>query len=478
LDGFWHEPRNNPDEWSEDERILRTVPQYVLDHAPYVHLFSGEEFWPSDIAEHLLHTKAHINYTDVPPAYQHLNLSDLNRLNRWGRGTFLKSVDNVEERPRWLGSKYNTPERPDSPDYEKYEHFPGITDPRDVPFSASDPDRYKWEDVGKGDIWFRKGRYPSYPPGRGTPWPEGPAANWSRHWHDLPDRNDTSRLIQDSLKMKDYMRTSSSPSNSGNDAAGSLPTHSVGGRSDAPAVLVVVDKGDDVVDAFWFFFYSYNLGNTVLNVRFGNHVGDWEHTMVRFHQGQPKLVFFSEHSGGEAYGFEAVEKLGKRPVVYSATGTHAMYATPGVHAYVLPFGLLHDQTDRGPLWDPALNIHAYTYNYRTDELFASTLTPHSPIGYFYFAGHWGDKIYPLSDPRQYRFAGEYHYVDGPLGPRFKNLGRRRVCQGGGECVIKHWLGMSGIKAWRGRKDAEEEPEPPPGHAGGGGRDGGFWDGDD
>ena len=39
--------------------------------------------------------------------------------------------------------------------------------------------------------------------------------------------------------------------------------------------------------------------------------------------------------------------LAKRPVVYSAVGTHAMYTTPGLHPYVLPWGLLHDQTDRG-----------------------------------------------------------------------------------------------------------------------------------
>jgi hypothetical protein len=93
----------------------------------------------------------------------------------------------------------------------------------------------------------------------------------------------------------------------------------VGGRSDAPAVLVVVPKGDGVVDAFWFFFYSYNLGNTVFNVRFGNHVGDWEHTTVRFHNGVPKAIFFSEHAGGEAYTYEAVEKIGKRVCVVSMT---------------------------------------------------------------------------------------------------------------------------------------------------------------
>ena len=77
-------------------------------------------------------------------------------------------------------------------------------------------------------------------------------------------------------------------------------------------MLLVVDKGNDVIDAFWFYFYSYNLGNAVFGVRFGNHVGDWEHTAIRFHKGVPKLVFFSEHNFGEAYSWEAVEKYGDR----------------------------------------------------------------------------------------------------------------------------------------------------------------------
>ncbi|MDN6412086.1 MAG: Vps62-related protein, partial [Yaniella sp.] len=85
-----------------------------------------------------------------------------------------------------------------------------------------------------------------------------------------------------------------------------------GGRSDAPAILVVMDKGNGIVDAFWFYFYSFNLGNTVANVRFGNHVGDWEHCLVRFHNGNPKALFFSAHQGGEAYSYEAVEKIGQR----------------------------------------------------------------------------------------------------------------------------------------------------------------------
>ncbi|KAL8920382.1 MAG: hypothetical protein Q9172_004524 [Xanthocarpia lactea] len=240
-----------------------------------------------------------------------------------------------------------------------------------------------------------------------------------------------------------------------------------GGHSDAPAVLVVINKGHGIVDAFWFFFYSYNLGNLVFNVRFGNHIGDWEHTLVRFINGKPKYVFVSEHYFGQAYTYSAVEKLGKRPVIYSGVGTHAMYATPGAHPYVLPLGLLHDQTDRGPLWDPTLNSLTYRYDHAADSLLASNITPTAPTEWFYFNGHWGDKFYPMEDTRQYQFAGQYHYVNGPLGPRFKHLGRKKICQGrtSDPCVVHNWLppvqhtrvvdGMGEGEDWN-----EDERDPP------------------
>lgn len=145
-------------------------------------------------------------------------------------------------------------------------------------------------------------------------------------------------------------------------------------------------------------------------------------------------------------------------MIYSATGTHAMYAMPGTHPYVLPLGLLHDQTDRGPLWDPLLNSHTYTYDYPSDTLRASNVTPRAPTQWFYFAGHWGDRFYPIEDNRQYEFAGQYHYVSGPLGPRFKNLGRRKVCQGrySDPCVIKNWLGGEELMEYPGLGDGEGE----------------------
>ncbi|KZF20061.1 hypothetical protein L228DRAFT_241252 [Xylona heveae TC161] len=434
----WLEGKTRPEDWSDDERVLREIPQYVLDYAPLVHLFSGEQFWPCDIEEHLHHVTPHLNYT--PLFSEHLNLTNLSQLNKWdnGRHVYLQSDDDVEGRPEWLGGEKNVPSPGDLPeggeDHGKelsWAEWDGRID-GDVP-DEPDSKLDQWWDVGIGSTKDRGGRRPN------------PTA--TEHIA-VPTNKAEGEDVVETLRRR----------------AASAPTWKLGkrvqgGRSDAPAVLLVVDKGDGVVDAFWFFFYSYNLGNVVLNVRFGNHVGDWEHTVIRFHKGKPKAVFFSEHSGGEAYNYEAVQKIGKRPVAYSAVGTHAMYATPGTHSYILPWGMLHDLTDRGPLWDPLLNSHAYTYDYINDTLRSSQLTPHAPTDWFYYSGHWGDKFYPLSDHRQYRFAGQYHYVNGPFGPRFKNLGRKRVCQGNGQCHLRNWLPLEGTrsKRWTTRGVGESQP---------------------
>ncbi|KAF4591716.1 vacuolar protein sorting-associated protein [Ophiocordyceps camponoti-floridani] len=216
------------------------------------------------------------------------------------------------------------------------------------------------------------------------------------------------------------------------------------GHSQAPSTLILVDKGNGILDAFWFFFYSYNLGQTVLGLRFGNHVGDWEHCMVRFQHGVPRGIYLSEHEGGQAYAWSAVEKRGGRPVVYSALGSHAMYALAGNHPYVLPFSLLKDVTDRGPRWDPALNMRAYHYDYLRplDGLSPAATNPDAPTGWFHYRGRWGDAVYALADSRQWRLFGQYHYVAGPAGPKFKHLERSKLCSGS-RCRLLYELDPEG-----------------------------------
>jgi len=105
-----------------------------------------------------------------------------------------------------------------------------------------------------------------------------------------------------------------------------------------------------------------------------------------------------------------------------------MYATPGKQEYIVPLGLLADNTDTGSLWDPLLNSRMYSYNLSSSLLLPSSQTPLAPTEWFYFDGRWGDKFYPISDTRQYSIGTESHYVTGPLGPRWKHLGRKGMCQ--------------------------------------------------
>jgi hypothetical protein len=283
LTEFWQDAQAPPDDYRAQER---EVPQYVLDYAPLIHLYSGEQFWPGDIAEHLIHTTPHLNYTPLQAADDHPTLSNLGELNKWGRFVYLQSDDNVEDRPEWLGGETNIPIIPgdgnDGEEREGPKHGKGHYE------EDKTGEKSEWFHVGVGDTEDRGGirtvsTSPSLPIPTRTP--EGDElVNKPEIWQ--PELRNRPRQL--------------------------LGKKIVGGRSDAPAVLVVVPKDDGVVDAFWFFFYSYNLGNTVFNVRFGNHVGDWEHTVVRFHKGEPKAVFFSEHAFGEAYTYDAVEKVGKR----------------------------------------------------------------------------------------------------------------------------------------------------------------------
>lgn len=225
---------------------------------------------------------------------------------------------------------------------------------------------------------------------------------------------------------------------------GHEPNYGSGEIAKAPAILIVVDKGNGWVDAYWFYFYAFNLGPFIMGYGpWGNHVGDWEHTLVRFFQGEPQYLWMSAHSGGGYYEFSALEKktwvqysddgtksrILHRPLVFSARGTHANYASVGQHAHDVPFFFspLSDFTDRGPLWDPSLNYLGYTYN-------GTAVTPASKreqkIGtsWLQYLGHWGDRQLARKDPRQRWCPVQWRYIDGPRGPLAKNLKRKTLCR--------------------------------------------------
>lgn len=456
---------------------LTGVPDYVLRHAPLVHLYSGENFWPSDIAEHVQHMAPFVNKEPVEGA-KPLSLANLFDLTSVPGMVYLTSNEDVEKRPEWLSNPDGAPKP-----------FDEDGDERIAPPGLEDLDPGRTPSHSEGTTWYNVDK--DHPIHRISDPRDRP----------FKRRSDVAAKIsrRASLATKDDRQQPFPPPP---DTPGHKPDAS--GYSRAPAVLILVDKGSGILDAFWFFFYSYNLGQTVLDMRFGNHVGDWEHAMVRFEHGVPRAVFLSEHEGGQAYAWKALEKkrlndtngeVAERPVIYSAVGSHAMYAFPGPHPYVLPFQMLKDDTDRGPLWDPALNHYAYFYDYtdsppppEEDEgsaedqpgldesspypfnttvlkthahrnltkrdimqqepisLVPASSNPNAPTSWFHFDGPWGDELYGLGDERQWRLFGQYHYVTGPTGPKFKRLGRDNMCQTE-RCRILHSIEEGRKSSW-------------------------------
>lgn len=221
------------------------------------------------------------------------------------------------------------------------------------------------------------------------------------------------------------------------------PEYGTGHIKNAPAVLFIADKGNGWVDAFWFYFYPFNLGAFVMGYGpWGNHVGDWEHSLVRFYKDEPKYVWMSAHGGGGAYRYEALEKVKKlrrengrltpeiiyRPLIFSARGTHANYASVGQHSHDVPFFFmpLSDFTDRGPMWDPSLNFCAYTLD---DAGVTPCGLKEQSMGtsWVHYGGRWGDKQLSWSDPRQKWCPVQWRYIDGPTGPLSKHLDRVSLC---------------------------------------------------
>ena len=225
------------------------------------------------------------------------------------------------------------------------------------------------------------------------------------------------------------------------------------------SATIVYDHGDGTVDAFYMYFYAFNYGDVVLNQLLGNHVGDWEHTMIRFLNGQPTTMWFSIHDFGECYTYAAVSKYGGRPIAYSALGSHGNHPVPGTYTRVIAGFDVDDYMSAGPLWDPSLNTYYYTYDPSsspTDQPAGSdtsilsgggaftAASTDAPTNWLYFLGRWGDQQYPDSDPRQVSFLNlnaTWEWVTGPTGPWDKQLVRSEACPtaAGSSCITTSTL---------------------------------------
>ena len=289
--GFWTSDEEDPESWTKGEIKKREIPQYIFDYAPYVHLFSGEEFWPSDLGEHLVHCSPRLNYTLIPEMKNDRNLSNLHELDaiekgRHGRWVYLQSDDNVEEKPEWLSSREGIPSTPDMRDGGLWsvegeaEDVTGVAGSQQTVAGHGD-------DVGAEAL-------PAWLSGDLTPSTDGQCGGISgftckgskfgqccsiHGW--CGKTNEHCDEYCDPLhgRCNDPLHPPQGPKpdlrRHKRELGGARHRPNPAGMSTAPAILIVIDKGDGIVDAFWFFFYSFNQGQKVFRVRYGNHVGDW-----------------------------------------------------------------------------------------------------------------------------------------------------------------------------------------------------------
>lgn len=80
------------------------VPSFVLQNAPVSHLWSQEQWWPADVAEHLTHMVPEADFSAVA---QGVTLETVGGL---GSDVFLTSKDDVTKQPAWVTSAVGTPD--------------------------------------------------------------------------------------------------------------------------------------------------------------------------------------------------------------------------------------------------------------------------------------------------------------------------------------------------------------------------------
>ncbi|KAI9335011.1 hypothetical protein DFJ73DRAFT_663451 [Zopfochytrium polystomum] len=181
----------------------------------------------------------------------------------------------------------------------------------------------------------------------------------------------------------------------------------------APIYAFVVPK-DFAVDIYYWVFSPYNLGKKITGLGYvGDHVGDWEHIMVRTLNGAAVSVDYNAHSGGAGEGSLKADDpritwSGTHPVAYAALGSHGLWPTAGSNVYKTIAGVykLVDECGDGAEWQTWNNVT--TINYRQAAGYTGSLS------WLNYNGHYGN----VGDSTCWfhSLVGECKFSDGPGHP--------------------------------------------------------------
>ena len=106
----------HPSKVTEKNKSLKrkgTVPQYVVDNSPLLHLYSEERYWPSDVndfvkrfqlrdhsGEKTIHKRFH-DLSDLREYYS-VEFENGTRGQVSSEGTYMTSLDDFDKDPDWL----------------------------------------------------------------------------------------------------------------------------------------------------------------------------------------------------------------------------------------------------------------------------------------------------------------------------------------------------------------------------------------
>ncbi|KAI9363911.1 hypothetical protein DFJ73DRAFT_939141, partial [Zopfochytrium polystomum] len=164
-----------------------------------------------------------------------------------------------------------------------------------------------------------------------------------------------------------YLAVSGSPAGDPNVPSGFEYLYSdVSTGTTAPIYAFVVPKDNSVIDIF---YCRWSLGKNIILLGYvGDHVGDWEHIVVRTVNGNAVSVDFSAHSSGSGLGTLSVADSrlawsGSHPVGYTALGSHGIWPQTGSNTYKTIAGIykLTDETGNGAQWETWNNVYAVDY---------------------------------------------------------------------------------------------------------------------
>lgn len=82
------------------------LPDYALTYAPWTYLFSGEDYFPSDITTHLANVIPEVDYVAIGDA----GSATVANLNTYNSSVYLTADSDPTDDPAWISSDYGKPD--------------------------------------------------------------------------------------------------------------------------------------------------------------------------------------------------------------------------------------------------------------------------------------------------------------------------------------------------------------------------------